>query len=98
MHITQCITRAIEHFAAGLLQGIGGGIAEDFLREHLFKPFQSTKDGGFGIGAFEAREIARAHGGRLEVESRPGEGSSFTIFLPALPEAGEGQRHRVQPA
>ena len=32
MHITQCITRAIENFAAGLLQGIGGGIAEDFLR------------------------------------------------------------------
>ncbi len=76
----------------------GHGMSQNFIRDELFKPFRSTKDGGFGIGAFEAREIARAHGGRLEVESRPGEGSRFTIFLPALPEAGEGKRHRVQPA
>jgi signal transduction histidine kinase len=76
----------------------GHGMSQSFIRDELFKPFRSTKDGGFGIGAFEAREIARAHGGRLEVESRPGEGSSFTIYLPALPETGEGARHRVHPA
>lgn len=76
----------------------GHGMSQSFIRDELFKPFRSTKEGGFGIGAFEAREIARAHGGRLEVESRPGEGSSFTIYLPALPETGQGTRHRVHPA
>jgi putative PEP-CTERM system histidine kinase len=60
----------------------GAGMSAAFIRDELFKPFRSTKNGGFGIGAFEAREIARAHGGRLEVESRPGEGSCFTIILP----------------
>jgi putative PEP-CTERM system histidine kinase len=60
----------------------GHGMSAAFIRDELFKPFRSTKNGGFGIGAFEAREIARAHGGRLEVESRPGEGSCFTIILP----------------
>lgn len=80
------------------IQDNGHGMSQSFIRDELFKPFRSTKDGGFGIGAFEAREIARAHGGRLEVESRPGEGSSFTVFLPAYPEKGEGTRHRVHPA
>jgi signal transduction histidine kinase len=62
----------------------GHGMSPAFVRDELFKPFRSTKDGGFGIGAFEAREIARAHGGRLEVESRPGEGSRFTVTLPLV--------------
>jgi putative PEP-CTERM system histidine kinase len=60
----------------------GHGMSAAFVRDELFKPFRSTKNGGFGIGAFEAREIARAHGGRMDVESRPGEGSRFTVTLP----------------
>lgn len=70
----------------------GHGMSAGFIREELFKPFRSTKEGGFGIGAFEAREIARAHGGRLDVESRPGEGTRFTITLPLSPaEAGDSR-------
>jgi putative PEP-CTERM system histidine kinase len=60
----------------------GRGMSARFIRQELFQPFHSTKPGGFGIGAFEAREIARAHGGRLDVASREGEGTSFTITLP----------------
>lgn len=60
----------------------GQGMSARFIRQELFQPFQSTKPGGFGIGAYEAREIARAHGGRLDVVSREGEGTSFTISLP----------------
>ncbi len=60
----------------------GHGMSQAFIRDELFKPFRSTKEGGFGIGAFEAREIARDHGGRLDVKSRPGEGSCFTLVLP----------------
>ena len=60
----------------------GHGMSARFVTQELFQPFTSTKPGGFGIGAYEAREIARAHGGRLDVASREGEGTSFTITLP----------------
>jgi putative PEP-CTERM system histidine kinase len=60
----------------------GCGMSQRFIAQDLFKPFRSTKPGGFGIGAYEAREIARSHGGRLEVESREGAGSTFRIVLP----------------
>ncbi|WP_336965373.1 XrtA/PEP-CTERM system histidine kinase PrsK [Sphingobium aquiterrae] len=60
----------------------GCGMSAEFIRCELFKPFVSTKPGGFGIGAFEARELARTMHGRILVESRPGEGSCFTLLLP----------------
>ena len=60
----------------------GSGMSADFVRNRLFTPFVSTKPGGFGIGAFEARELIHAMRGRLEVESREGLGSRFTIRLP----------------
>lgn len=60
----------------------GEGMSPEFIRRGLFKPFVSSKDGGFGIGAFEAREIIRAMGGRLNVESREEIGTRFTIWLP----------------
>lgn len=60
----------------------GTGMSPDFVRSRLFKPFVSSKAGGFGIGAFEARELVRAMKGRLEVESREGLGSRFLIRLP----------------
>ena len=60
----------------------GCGMSADFVRSRLFKPFVSTKAGGFGIGAMEARELVSAMHGRLEVESREGLGSRFTVRLP----------------
>ena len=60
----------------------GSGMSPRFIRNDLFQPFRSTKPNGFGIGAYEAREIVRGHGGRLEVSSREGEGTVFTIVLP----------------
>ena len=60
----------------------GKGMSPAFVRGGLFKPFVSSKDGGFGIGAYEARETVRAMGGRLEVESREGLGTRFSVSLP----------------
>jgi putative PEP-CTERM system histidine kinase len=60
----------------------GEGMSADFIRTRLFQPFASTKESGFGVGAFEARSLVAAMGGRIEVDSRPGQGSRFTIFLP----------------
>ena len=65
----------------------GIGMDADFVRARLFQPFASTKAGGFGIGAYEARTLIMAMGGTLAVESRPGEGTCFTIDLPAAPAA-----------
>ncbi|MFN9578630.1 MAG: XrtA/PEP-CTERM system histidine kinase PrsK [Novosphingobium sp.] len=74
----------------GLIEVVdsGSGMSAEFVRTGLFKPFVSTKSGGLGIGAYEARELVRAMGGQLEVESREGLGSRFTIRLP-LAEAAE---------
>jgi putative PEP-CTERM system histidine kinase len=60
----------------------GCGMSEDFIRERLFRPFQTTKPKGFGIGLYQCRNIVEAHGGSIEVESRVGEGSCFTVVLP----------------
>jgi putative PEP-CTERM system histidine kinase len=61
----------------------GAGMSQEFMRSSLFKPFASTKDGGFGVGAFEARTLVAAMGGRIEVESREGEGTKFIVTLPS---------------
>jgi putative PEP-CTERM system histidine kinase len=60
----------------------GCGMSADFIRTRLFQPFASTKAGGFGVGAYEARSLIAAMGGRIEVESREGEGTRFTLLLP----------------
>jgi putative PEP-CTERM system histidine kinase len=61
----------------------GCGMTPAFVRDQLFKPFVSTKAGGFGIGAFEARQLAAAMGGTVEVTSREGEGTRFRVTLRA---------------
>ena len=61
----------------------GCGMSPAFVRDKLFKPFVSSKPGGFGIGAFEARQIAAAMGGRIEVTSREGQGTRFRVVLKA---------------
>jgi putative PEP-CTERM system histidine kinase len=60
----------------------GCGMSPEFIRSRLFHPFASTKEGGFGVGAYEARSLVAAMGGRLEVESREGEGTRFALFFP----------------
>jgi putative PEP-CTERM system histidine kinase len=60
----------------------GAGMTSEFVRTRLFQPFSSTKPSGFGVGAYEARALIAAMGGRIEVDSREGEGSRFTVFLP----------------
>jgi putative PEP-CTERM system histidine kinase len=73
----------------------GVGMDSDFVRNRLFQPFSSSKPGGFGIGAFEARSLVTAMGGRLTVDSRPGRGTIFTILLPATDPAIEQTRKRA---
>jgi two-component system NtrC family sensor kinase len=66
------------------VQDTGPGIGPE-ERKHIFEPFWSTKPKGkgTGLGLAICREIAAALRGRIEVESAPGHGASFTLFVPA---------------
>jgi signal transduction histidine kinase len=57
-------------------------MSEQFMRDRLFKPFESTKATGMGIGTYEAREYVRELGGRIEVETREAQGTIFRVVLP----------------
>ena len=60
----------------------GCGMSAAFVRDQLFKPFVSSKPSGFGLGAFEARQLAEAMGGSVDVTSAEGEGTRFRVSLP----------------
>jgi putative PEP-CTERM system histidine kinase len=60
----------------------GCGMSAAFLKESLFRPFQSTKTKGLGIGMFQSRMVVEAHGGSIRVESETGKGSTFRVSLP----------------
>jgi putative PEP-CTERM system histidine kinase len=60
----------------------GCGMAPEFLSRSLFRPFQTTKKNGLGIGLFQSKMIVEAHRGKVQVESQPGKGTTFRIILP----------------
>lgn len=77
--------------AAEMLNGVaqvsiednGCGMSPEFIRERLFRPFDSTKGSqSMGIGAYQAREYVRALGGNVEISSEVGAGTTFSIRLP----------------
>lgn len=59
----------------------GSGIAQEDFR-CLFEPFHTTKAEGHGIGLAVVRRIVEAHGGRIDVSSKPGEGTCFRLVFP----------------
>jgi putative PEP-CTERM system histidine kinase len=64
----------------------GCGMSAEFVNRSLFRPFQTTKKNGLGIGMFQSKMIVEAHGGRIEVESELGKGTTFRVFLPVQPQ------------
>jgi len=60
----------------------GCGMSKEFIAQSLFKPFQTTKSQGLGIGLFHSKKIIEAHHGQIDVESDTGKGSTFRVMLP----------------
>jgi putative PEP-CTERM system histidine kinase len=72
----------------------GVGMSPEFLRDRLFRPFSTTKPNGMGIGAYESHQYVRELGGRIDVESREGEGTQVVVTLPV---PGVGMRSADEP-
>ena len=60
----------------------GHGMTQEFIRDRLFKPFQTTKPTGMGIGAYESFQYVQEIGGKISVESEPAKGTKVTLLLP----------------
>ncbi len=74
----------------------GPGMDADFIRNHLFQPFRTTKGAGFGIGAYESRDFARELGGRLDVESEVGKGTAMRLQLPLVSKGHDENNGKLQ--
>jgi signal transduction histidine kinase len=65
----------------------GPGMAPEFAKDRLLRPFQTTKSQGVGLGLVTANEIVRHHGGRVRIDTRPGGGTVVQLsFPPVRPE------------
>ena len=60
----------------------GPGMSQEFIAQQLFRPLQTTKGKGFGIGAYQAKEVVRDLGGNIDVHSKVGEGTTVSLSLP----------------
>ena len=74
----------------------GKGMSEQFVRDRLFKPFQSTKESGMGIGAYESFQYVRELGGEIAVESKLGKGTVVSIRLPLFEIKKESDLHLLE--
>ncbi len=78
LHIALDVT---DRFLVTTVQDSGEGICmEDFSR--IFEPYHTTKPEGSGLGLMIVQRIVQDHGGQIEVQSKPGEGTRFKIMLP----------------
>ena len=77
-------TRAVGEGVALEVSDTGPGLTEE-QRTRLFTPYYTTKKGGTGLGLAIVQGIVSDHGGRIQVESAPGAGTTFTLVLPAAP-------------
>lgn len=83
-------TRPHEEGVAVIVADTGCGM-DEVARSRLFEPFFTTKSDGTGLGLSLSDSLVRANGGRIHVESQPGEGSTFTVVLPSVAAAAHAR-------
>lgn len=94
-HIIVRLFRRSDH-AIIEVQDTGTGMDKDFIKNRLFRPFESTKGKtGLGIGVYESRDYVHKLGGDIEVISRVGEGSTFRIRLPISDTSGNNVQSKM---
>ena len=74
----------------------GQGMTQEFIRDRLFKPFQTTKQAGMGIGAYESFQYVQELGGKIEVDSALNQGTRVTILLPLFEMQTESDLHPLE--
>lgn len=79
-----------------VVQDTGQGMTQDFIRERLFKPFQTTKQAGMGIGAYESYQYVQELGGKIEVQSEVNQGTTVTLLLPLFETQKTSDLHPVE--
>lgn len=84
-----------QRYVAIAFTDTGCGIPENQL-DSIFDVYYTSKSNGTGLGLPIAQQIVEKHGGMIEVQSKPGEGSTFTVWLPALPDGVRQKRRSVQ--
>jgi len=83
-HVVTVVAEAADEGVRVVVRDTGCGMSSA-VRDRIFDPFFSTRDegGGTGLGLFITRNIVEAHGGRIDVVTAPGEGTTFTVWLPS---------------
>ena len=74
----------------------GHGMSKEFVRDRLFKPFQTTKQSGMGIGAYESAQYVRELGGTIQVHSEPNLGTRVIVLLPLFEAQNESDLHMLK--
>lgn len=77
-----------------VVEDSGCGMSPEFIRERLFKPFQTSKRSGMGIGVFETQQYIQELGGSMQFESEQGKGTCVTIALPLTERPSHGDSER----
>lgn len=77
------------------VEDTGQGMSEEFIRDRLFKPFQTTKQAGMGIGAYESFQYVQELGGKMLVDSEVNKGTRVTIVLPVFEVHKESDLHKA---
>ena len=75
-------TNRVNGWAVFSVSDNGSGMDPEFINQFLFRPFQTTKKSGLGIGMFQSKMIIEAHRGKIEVQSETGKGTTFRVYLP----------------
>ncbi len=76
----------------------GQGMTQEFIRDRLFKPFQTTKQAGMGIGAYESYQYVQELGGKIDVQSEINRGTTVTLLLPLFETQTTSDLHSMESA
>jgi len=76
----------------------GHGMSPEFVSKRLFKPFQSTKQAGMGVGAYESAQYIRELGGEMQVDSKLDHGTRITVTLPLFEMSTQSDLRKKDPA